>query len=85
MGQVNALEPIMSETNAVAKRRDSTLAYLLWFGGFFGLAGLHRFYMGRWVSGTIWLLTGGFCFIGQIVDLVMMPRMVEDSNRGAGW
>jgi TM2 domain-containing membrane protein YozV len=75
----------MSETTALATRKDTALAYLLWFGGFLGLAGLHRFYMGRWVSGTIWLLTGGFCFIGQFVDLVMMPRMVEDSNRGAGW
>ncbi len=69
----------------VATPRQTGIAYLLWLGGFVGLAGLHRFYMGRWVSGTIWLLTGGFCFVGQLIDLVAMPRMVEDSNRGAGW
>lgn len=72
-------------STALTQPKDSTLAYVLWFGGFFGLAGLHRLYMGRWVSGTIWLLTGGLCFVGQIVDLVMMQRMVDDSNRGTGW
>ena len=75
----------MDETTALAPRRDTLLAYVLWFGTFFGLCGLHRFYMGRWVSGLIWLCTGGLCFVGQLVDLVMMPRMLEDSNRGAGW
>ena len=75
----------MNEQTALIPRRDTTLAYVLWFGGLFGLCGLHRFYMGRWLSGLLWMFTGGFCFIGQIVDLVMMPRMIEDSNRGAGW
>ena len=74
----------MSEI-ALAPRRDTTLAYVLWLGPFFGVCGLHRLYMGRWVSGLIWFCTGGLCFVGQLVDLVMMPRMVEDSNRGAGW
>jgi hypothetical protein len=41
--------------------------------------------MGRWASGVIWLMTFGLCGVGQLVDLVMMPRMIEDSNRGAGW
>ncbi|MEC7948730.1 MAG: TM2 domain-containing protein [Myxococcota bacterium] len=75
----------MSEPTALAKPRKTGPAYLLWLGGLFGIAGLHRFYMGRWVSGTLWLLTGGFCFVGQLIDLLMMPRMIEDSNRGAGW
>lgn len=74
----------MSEI-ALVPRRDTILAYVLWFGTFVGVCGLHRLYMGRWVSGLIWLFTGGLCFVGQLVDLVMMPRMVEDSNRGAGW
>lgn len=78
-------ELVHRQDGTLAPRRDLPLSYLLWFGGFLGLCGLHRFYMGRWVSGTIWLLTFGLCFVGQLIDLVAMPRMVEDSNRGAGW
>lgn len=58
-------------------------SYLLLAPCLFGLSGLHRFYQGRILSGVIWLFTGGFCGIGNIVDLVMMRRMVDDVNRGA--
>jgi hypothetical protein len=43
---------------------------------------LQRFYTGRWISGLIWLFTGGWCFVGQLVDLIFIPRMVEDHNLG---
>lgn len=73
------------QDGALEPRKDTGLAYVLWFGGFLGLAGLHRIYMGRYASGVLWLMTGGLCFIGQIVDLFVMPRMVEDANEGRGW
>ncbi len=69
-----------------AERRDQRrvgLAYLMWAACFLGFAGIHRFYVGRYVSGIIWLLTGGLFGVGQIIDLFMMPRMVEDYNEGA--
>jgi len=72
-------------STAIAKRKDTTVAYGLWFLSFLGLSGLHRLYMGRWVSGVLWLLTGGLFFVGTIVDLFMMKRMISDSERGAGW
>jgi TM2 domain-containing membrane protein YozV len=71
--------------HALQPPKDSGLAYVLWFGCFFGLSGLHRLYMGRTASGVLWLLTGGLCFVGQLVDLFLMQRMVEDSNEGRGW
>ena len=64
-------------------RRGLGTALLLWLPGLFGLCGLHRFYVGRPISGIIWLLTGGLFFIGQLIDLVMMSRMVDDHNQGA--
>lgn len=57
-----------------------TLAYVFWGLGFFGLCGLHRFYLGKPVSGVVWLLTFGGFFIGQIVDLFLIPSMVQDRN-----
>ncbi len=79
--------PAVPETTAIARpRRDILTSYALVIPAVFGIAGLHRFYLGRWVSGLIWLVTGGVCGIGTIIDLVMMPRMVDDHNRGApGW
>jgi len=44
------------------------------------VAGIHRFYLGRPVSGVLYLLTWGFFGIGTIVDLCLIPRIVEDEN-----
>ena len=45
------------------------------------VAGVHRFYLGRPVSGIFYLLTWGFFGIGTIIDLITLPRMVDDENR----
>lgn len=37
-----------------------------------GWLGVHRFYVGKVGTGIIWFLTGGFCAIGWIVDLIMI-------------
>ena len=35
---------------------------------FLGLFGIHRMYMGKWISGILYLLTGGILGIGLIYD-----------------
>lgn len=57
------------------------VAYLFWFFLFIGFCGIHRFYAGRYITGIIWLLTGGLFLIGQIIDLFLIPSMIESSNR----
>jgi len=52
------------------------VGYLLWF--FLGVFGIHRFYTGRWISGIIWLLTGGLVGVGWLVDVVLTYGMVKD-------
>ena len=56
-------------------------SYLLWFGIFLGLGGIHRLYNGKYVSGIIWLFTYGLFGIGQIVDLFLIPNMSEKRQR----
>jgi len=63
------------------ERRSVGLTYLLWAMGLFGLNGLHRFYCRKPVSGGIWLMSLGLVGIGQMVDLFLIPGMVEEVNR----
>jgi TM2 domain-containing membrane protein YozV len=42
--------------------------------------GIHRFYLNRPISGIIWLLTGGLFGIGWLIDLCLIPGMVEEEN-----
>ena len=60
--------------------KSTPVTYLLWLAGGLGVLGLHRFYLGRWVTGIIWLLTGGLFLIGAIVDLILIPGMVQVEN-----
>ena len=49
--------------------------------GFLGLSGLHRFYVGRWKGGVLFLLTGGLFGIGTIIDLVKIcQNKFEDED-----
>ena len=44
---------------------------------------MHRLYNRKPLSGTLWLLTFGLCFVGQLVDLLLMPELVDQAN--ASW
>lgn len=55
-------------------------AYVLWILGLFGICGLHRFYLRRWRTGLLWLLTFGLLGIGQLLDLIWIPGMVRERN-----
>lgn len=39
---------------------------------FFGIFGIHRFYVGKIGSGILWLCTLGLFGIGEIVDFIMI-------------
>ncbi len=60
--------------------KSTWVAYLLWFLGGLGILGLHRFYLGRWPTGLLWLLTGGVVGIGALLDLFAIPEMVQVEN-----
>ena len=51
-------------------RKSKTVALILCLLGFFGLAGIHRMYVGKVGSGVLHFLTYGLCAIGTIIDLI---------------
>ena len=60
--------------------KSTGMAYLLWGLWLLGFAGIHRFYLGKPISGLIWFFTWGLFGIGQIFDLLLIPEMVEKKN-----
>jgi TM2 domain-containing membrane protein YozV len=61
---------------------DYNLAWiLLVFLGFFGI---HRMYMGKWLTGILYLLTGGLFGLGYIYDMWTLNDQITLINgRGA--
>ena len=49
---------------------------------FFGLLGIHRFYLGKAFSGTLYLLTGGILGLGVVWDFFTLPLQVCAVNCG---
>jgi len=47
---------------------------------FLGLFGIHRFYMGKWISGLIYLVTGGLFGLGYLYDLWTLNDQVTEVN-----
>jgi len=47
---------------------------------FLGLFGFHRFYLGKWVTGIIWLVTGGFFIMGYLYDFCTLNGQVYEVN-----
>ena len=68
-----------------AGRVDYTVAWvLLTFLGFFGV---HRMYMGKWVTGIIYLCTAGLLGIGYLYDFWTLNEqitVVNASGTGGG-
>lgn len=55
-------------------------AYLFWLPSLAGIAGLHRFYLGKPLSGLLYLITGGLFGIGTIYDALTMPQLVRTAQ-----
>jgi TM2 domain-containing membrane protein YozV len=47
---------------------------------FFGIFGIHRFYLGKYFSGLIYLLTGGLFLLGIIYDFWTINEQIDKIN-----
>lgn len=59
-------------------RIDYNIAWILLT--FLGVFGAHRFYMGKWISGIIYLLTGGLFLVGYIYDYWTLNDQISLTN-----
>ena len=56
------------------------IAYFLWFISIWGVLGFHRFYLGKFGTGLLFMVTGGLFSIGSIYDLFTLPLQVREAN-----
>lgn len=57
---------------------DYTIAWMLL--AFFGIFGFHRFYMEKWITGIIYLCTGGLFLLGIAYDFCTLNEQISDMN-----
>lgn len=58
--------------------KSKLVAYLLWF--FFGLIGMHKFYLGKIGMGLLYLFTAGLFGVGWFIDLFTLGGQVDIHN-----
>jgi TM2 domain-containing membrane protein YozV len=61
---------------------DYSVAWLLLT--FLGIFGVHRFYMGKWGTGLIYLFTGGLFLVGVLYDFLTLNSQISERNH-ADW
>jgi len=78
------LPSVMAIMVAREGRKSYVSAYALLIH--WGFLGIHRFYLGRYASGLLWLFTGGMFGIGIFLDLFLTGALVrfwnEDNRYG---
>lgn len=60
---------------------DYTIAWI--FLTFLGVFGIHRFYLGKWGTGLIYLVTSGLLGIGVLYDFWTLNGQVSEVNQRA--
>lgn len=47
---------------------------------FLGVFGFHRFYLGKWFTGLLYLLTGGLFLMGIVYDYWTLNEQIDEAN-----
>lgn len=63
------------------RRKDPQTILITCLLGFFLIAGIHRLILNQIGMGILYILTGGLCVIGTIVDLINYRELTFQYNR----
>lgn len=63
------------------RRKDPQTILITCLLGFFLIAGVHRLILNQIGMGILYILTGGLCLIGTIVDIVNYKDLTFQYNR----
>lgn len=69
-----------ADTRFVPGRADYSVAWILLT--FLGVFGIHRFYLGKWGTGLLYLLTGGLFLVGIVYDFCTLNTQISEVNSG---
>ena len=75
------LIPGMSEEadrRFVPGSKDYDLTWILLT--FLGWLGIHRFYMGKWITGLLYMVSGGLLGLGILWDFLTLNEQLSDVN-----
>lgn len=67
-----------ADTRFYAGKVDYSVSWLLLT--FVGFLGIHRMYMGKWLSGLLYLVTVGFFLIGVLYDFWTLNSKISRIN-----
>jgi TM2 domain-containing membrane protein YozV len=59
--------------------KDYTVSWILLV--FLGIFGAHRFYLEKWLTAILYLLTGGLFLIGYLYDLLTLNSQIAEINQ----
>ncbi|MBL0050229.1 MAG: TM2 domain-containing protein [Bacteroidetes bacterium] len=63
------------------KRKDAQTILICTLVGVLGFAGIQRFLINQIGMGILYLLTGGLCLIGTIIDAVNHKKLTNEFNQ----
>lgn len=75
----------MNVLTSVKEKKDLALGYALWCLSLVGICGVQRMYLGQVGPGILLLFTFGFCGVGQLLDLLLLPGAVRKTNQQLGF
>ncbi len=70
------------DQNAENKYRAGSINYNITWAllTFLGIFGIHRFYLGKWISGLVYFFTGGLFLIGYLYDYWTLNEQISEIN-----
>jgi TM2 domain-containing membrane protein YozV len=75
---------LIPEMNRVADRRyvagDKNYNVTWILMTFLGIFGIHRLYLGKWLTALLWFFTGGLFLIGYLYDYWTLNEQIDEVN-----